>query len=72
MDINGWLREQMVSAEAYDADVLIDRFLNEMEKGLDGAASSLAMIPAYVGIEGKIPPGQPVAVIDAGGTNLRV
>lgn len=72
MDINEWLKEQMVAAEAYDADDLVERFLHEMEKGLNGEASSLAMIPAYVGIEGQIPPGQPVAVIDAGGTNLRV
>jgi len=72
MDINGWLREQMVSAEAYDADVLIDRFLDEMDKGLNGEASSLAMIPAYVGVEGNVSPDKPVAVIDAGGTNLRI
>ena len=36
MDINGWLKEQMVSAEAYDADALIDRFLDAAwaERGL--------------------------------------
>ncbi|MEN8254208.1 MAG: hexokinase [Verrucomicrobiota bacterium] len=72
MDLNSWLKEQMVSAEVYDADSLIDCFLDEMEKGLNGEASSLAMIPAYVGTEGKVPPGKPVAVIDAGGTNLRI
>lgn len=72
MDINGWLREQMVSAEAYDADDLVDCFLEEMERGLNGEASSLAMIPAYVGTSGKLPIDAPVAVIDAGGTNLRI
>jgi len=72
MDINNWLKEQMVSAEAYDADGLIDSFLDEMEKGLNGEVGSLAMIPAYVGTEGSIPAGKPVAVIDAGGTNLRI
>ena len=72
MDINKWLKEQMVSAEAYDADNLVDRFLYEMKKGLNGEASSLAMIPAYVGTGGRIPPNQSVAVIDAGGTNLRI
>ena len=72
MDINGWLKEQMVSAEAYDADGLIDRFLDEMEKGLNGEASSLAMIPSYVGADGQVPADTPVAVIDVGGTNLRV
>ncbi|MCF7817675.1 MAG: hypothetical protein K9M54_07320 [Kiritimatiellales bacterium] len=72
MDINGWLKEQMVSAEAYDADALLENFLNEMEKGLNGESSSLAMIPAYVGIDGRVPIDTPVAVIDAGGTNLRI
>ena len=72
MDIQAWLKEQMISAEAYDADELVHSFLDEMEKGLNSADSSLAMIPAYVGTQGKISTDKPVAVIDAGGTNLRV
>ncbi len=72
MDVNDWLKTQMISAEAYDADALIDRFLDEMEMGLNGEGSSLAMIPAYVGIEGAVESGRSVAVIDAGGTNLRI
>jgi hexokinase len=72
MDIKAWLREQMISAKAYDADALLESFLDEMDKGLNGEASSLAMIPAYVGTEKRIPGGAPVAVIDAGGTNLRI
>ena len=72
MDINNWLKEQMVSAEAYDTGDLIDQFLCEMKKGLNGEASSLAMIPAYVDTGSRIPPNQSVAVIDAGGTNLRI
>ena len=72
MDIKVWLKEQMVSAEAYHADDLINCFLDEMEKGLNGEGSSLAMIPAYVGTEGKVLSDKPVAVIDAGGTNLRI
>jgi len=61
----------MVAADAYDADGLVDRFLAEMADGLNGEASSLAMIPAYVSISGALPMDKPVAVIDAGGTNLR-
>jgi hexokinase len=72
MDINDWLRKQMISAAAYEADVLLASFLDEMEKGLNGEASSLLMIPAYVGTEGQVPKDTPVAVIDAGGTNLRI
>lgn len=72
MDICSWLKKQMVSTDAYDADQLLDGFLSEMRRGLEGASSSLAMIPAYVGIKGDVKPGRPVAVIDAGGTNLRI
>jgi hexokinase len=72
MDLKAWLKEQRVSADAYDADQLLDGFLSEMKKGLEGASSSLAMIPAYVGIKGEVKAGKPVAVIDAGGTNLRI
>ncbi len=72
MDIHAWLKERMVTAAAYDADRLLSGFLDEMQKGLDGEASSLAMIPAYVDTEGEVPVNKPVAVIDAGGTNLRI
>jgi hexokinase len=72
MDIENWLKEQMVSAAAYSADMLLDSFLEEMEKGLNGEGSSLATIPAYVSTEGQVPVHAPVAVIDAGGTNLRI
>ncbi len=43
----------------------------EMERGLAGERSSLPMIPTYLSDGGEIPLGQPVAVIDAGGTNFR-
>lgn len=72
MDIKAWLKDQMVAAQAYDAEALLAGFIDEMEKGLGGEGSSLAMIPAYVGTEGLVPAGKPVAVIDAGGTNLRM
>ncbi len=72
MDIKAWLKEQMVAAEAYDADTLLASFLDEMEKGLNGEASSLSMIPAYVDPAGVVPFRKSVAVIDAGGTNLRI
>ncbi len=72
MDIDHWLKQNRVSAAAYDSDELIENFLAEMEKGLNGEESSLEMIPAYVGTGGKVPAGESVAVIDAGGTNLRI
>ncbi len=71
-DITSWLREQRVDASLYSSDDLIDAFIREMDAGLHRSGEgSLAMIPAYVGTDHLVPHGQPVAVIDAGGTNLR-
>ena len=72
MNLQKWMERQMVSAAAYDAEALLEGFLSEMRKGLDGGDSSLEMIPSYVGTGGQVPASRPVAVIDAGGTNLRI
>ena len=72
MNISAWLKEQRIAAEAYDADNLLNDFLREMKRGLNGEPSSLAMIPAYINTCGTIPPNKSTAVIDAGGTNLRI
>ena len=50
---------------------LADQMKKEMERGLRGEQSSYPMIPTYLKTTGKIPEGQYVAVIDAGGTNFR-
>jgi hexokinase len=47
-------------------DVLVD-----MERGLNGQSSSLAMIPAYISPVSHVPAGKTVIALDAGGTNLR-
>jgi len=60
-----------VLAADIDRQAMIALFLSEMEKGLKGEPSSLRMIPAYVGVNGKIPAGSKAAVLDAGGTNFR-
>ena len=54
-----------------DRAQMLAAFMSEMEKGLAGEESSLRMIPAYVGVEGKAQPGMKAAVLDAGGTNFR-
>ena len=58
-------------AAKIDRQEMISTFLSEMEKGLRGEESSLRMIPAYVGVNGRIPQGSKAAVLDAGGTNFR-
>ena len=54
-----------------DMDAVCDAFLKEMEAGLGGKESSLAMIPTYIETGKKTPADEPVIVIDAGGTNFR-
>ena len=60
-----------VTAEKTDRQAIITALLSEMEKGLRGEESSLRMIPAFVGVNGKVAAGTKVATIDAGGTNFR-
>jgi hexokinase len=52
-------------------ETLVKEILIEMERGLNGLSSSLAMIPSYITPVTKIPPGKTVLALDAGGTNLR-
>jgi|WetSurMetagenome_2_1015567.scaffolds.fasta_scaffold17042_3 hexokinase len=70
--IEQFLAENGLSAEAVDAETLIRDFISEMENGLSGNESSLAMIPTYISADMDIPVNELVIVIDAGGTNLRV
>ncbi len=55
----------------FDMLALAHRMCDEMRKGLLGEKSSYPMIPTYLSVGGKIEEGEPVAVIDAGGTNFR-
>jgi hexokinase len=60
----------------YHGDISMQRtcnaFLAEMDKGLAGRKSSLAMLPTYIETEQDVPRNKPVIVMDAGGTNFRV
>jgi hexokinase len=58
--------------EEIDFDAHVEVFLDEMNKGLAGQNSSLAMIPTYIESLAEVPKEVPVVVIDAGGTNFRV
>lgn len=55
-----------------NAETILAAFLKEMQLGLTGAKSSLAMIPTFINVPKSVPLDKPVIVIDAGGTNLRV
>lgn len=60
----------------YHGDIGMDQtcgaFLDEMQRGLSGQESSLAMLPTYIETDREVPRNTPVIVMDAGGTNFRV
>ncbi len=66
-----FLNRHNLNPDEIDMDKLCTYFMEEMHKGLEGKESSLPMIPSYCSVDGKPRAGQKVAVIDAGGTNLR-
>jgi len=55
-----------------DMEACCEIFIQEMQAGLAGKDSSLAMIPTYIEVGRDIPAGKSVIVLDAGGTNFRV
>jgi len=57
--------------EGINPRALVKEILIEMERGLEGKTSSLAMIPSYISPVTRIPSGKTVLALDAGGTNLR-
>ena len=71
MKANEFLKNHGLRVEDVDSDKVLGFFSSEMKKGLEGKASSLAMIPTYSEAGHKIPEGESVIVLDAGGTNFR-
>lgn len=70
--VSTFLERYKLRAADFDTDSVVKSFLSEMEKGLEGAESSLRMIPTYIEADNKFKTGVPVTAIDAGGTNFRV
>ena len=58
--------------DSLDPAALAKEILVDMERGLDGRASSLPMIPSYIAAASKSQAGKTALALDAGGTNLRV
>ena len=70
--VNAYLDDNEMNPAGINMEKTCRIFLKEMEKGLAGKQSSLAMLPTYIEIERRIPLNKPVIVMDAGGTNFRV
>ncbi len=69
--VQEFLLKHKLHASQYDISELCTRMLDEMEAGLQGKSSSLPMIPSYITLLDDVPVGQPLIVLDAGGTNFR-
>ena len=66
-----FFRRHAFVVDGLDREALMQAFLSEMELGLRGEESSLLMIPTFVSCAADVRRGVRVAVLDAGGTNLR-
>lgn len=69
--IRSFLKSYSMHHEDIDMEICCENFLAEMQTGLSGGNSSLAMIPTYIEIQKELPKNKPVIVIDAGGTHFR-
>jgi len=66
-----FLKRHSILPECVDIDAICNFKLSEMRAALEGRPSSLAMLQSYCRPVAGIPLNRKVAVIDAGGTNLR-
>lgn len=67
-----FIKRHQMSYQDIHIDLLLETYLAEMQRGLNGEESSLLMLPSYVNTSGVVQQDRPVVAVDAGGTNLRV
>lgn len=67
-----FVRKNGLAPKAEDFRRWTEGFRQEMDAGLAGEKSSLRMIPTYLSAQTLPTQGEPVIVLDAGGTNLRI
>ncbi|MBP2655639.1 MAG: Hexokinase [Firmicutes bacterium] len=70
--VDGFLKKYGMDYKNISIEKECNTFIAEMKKGLEGTGGTLKMLCTYLSPEGEIPVREPVIVIDAGGTNLRV
>lgn len=70
--VQDFLRANGLVAGEEDFRRWVEDFRAEMTRGLAGERSSLRMIPTYLSAEAISRRSEPVIVLDAGGTNLRL
>lgn len=67
-----FLRSIDMHPEQIDITKTTVDIISEMERGLCGERSSLSMIPTYLSPLASPIDGEPIIVVDVGGTNLRI
>lgn len=70
--VEEFLKAQDMSYNQIDPETYCEAFIAEMQRGLAGENSSLAMLPTYLEATFNVPRNEKVIVLDAGGTNFRV
>lgn len=67
-----FLEAHALDAASYDMHEELKSFRQAITAGLRGEPGGMPMIPTYVNGGAKVPTGEPIIVLDAGGTNFRV
>lgn len=69
--LEAFLEEHKISPDSVDIEKVCAFKLSEMKKAVNGSQTSIAMLNSYCKPVSSIPVNRKVAVIDAGGSNLR-
>lgn len=69
--VHNYLKDQGLSHEDIQLETFIKEFHQDMDAGLAGEKSSMAMLPTYIRGVTELPRNEKVIVLDAGGTNFR-
>jgi hexokinase len=67
-----FIRINEIGPDSVNMQSCCNQFIDEMQRGLAGAKSPVAMLPTYISIQEDLPVNEPVIVLDAGGTNFRI
>jgi len=67
-----FIEKYKLATKTGDYESECEKFIGQMELGLEGKPSSLHMIHSFISDAGTLPADRKIIVVDAGGTNLRV
>jgi len=71
MKMEQFLLQINMHPDVVDMMSTVDDMMEDMKRGLNGKPASMEMLPTFIEVDSRIPLGEKVIVLDAGGTNLR-